>query len=628
MDKIHKSLNLPKVSRRIQEPSRLPARLASSLLPGIRDLLSDEQYNWLDGRLRRGDLSALNASFLTEKLDGMRYGRIDCSHNAFYRLYQFVSFLKKYPIKGNDTLCRNAGLEKFKQGELQCKTTNMRLTMDKTKHQTAIVGISRIIHLILGEIPADLHDRPVTFGPGSTVNPVDRSYDESCEFFKLSDPLYVPERQVVDLKVHMSKQYQWIESLAVHYHINRNGLSWVDYCNKVFEKHLVVVPDDFGNKISFVPKNQNEHRAIGVELSGSILLQKLVGDEIRRKLSKFGLPLDSQSRNVHFAKVAQTFGFATVDLANASNTLSRATVKLLLSSDWYAVMDCFRSHTGQTKSGDYKTLYEMFSSMGNGFTFELESLIFYAICLYSVQVDQNCSLYDAKRQVATYGDDLIVPSHSYALLVKHLNLFGFSVNHEKSFTNGKFFESCGSDFFDSFDVRPFFLKREISRVSDVYFLCNSLLWYATKRKSDFLFPAYIVALREMLKLNVPPDFGPLHFYNGRDGWQETHDDLEAVLRVPLDFAQRNGGIRFDVTVFGWRYRKWVKLALEIPLSKNSQYHVQNMKYLTFLRGHRGGKAVYKSRTRLKLVHRVSSNWNGSLSTRDLALVERLFEQLS
>jgi hypothetical protein len=93
----------------------------------------------------------------------------------------------------------------------------------------------------------------------------------------------------------------------------------------------------------------------------------------------------------------------------------------------------------------------MYCSMGNGFTFTLESAIFLAICRTVVGVDQ-------RHHLAVYGDDMIVPQGAVAEVVERLEYLGFKVNTRKSCLAGRFFESCGSDWFDNRPVRPFFLR--------------------------------------------------------------------------------------------------------------------------------------------------------------------------
>jgi hypothetical protein len=105
-------------------------------------------------------------------------------------------------------------------------------------------------------------------------------------------------------------------------------------------------------------------------------------------------------------------------------------------------------------NGKFST-YSKISSMGNGFTFALESAIFAAIS-YGVQmeVDGEYSADDS----AIYGDDIIVKTTLVDKMVYALNSCGFSLNREKSFTSGPFRESCGADWFHGQHIRPVLLS--------------------------------------------------------------------------------------------------------------------------------------------------------------------------
>lgn len=613
-----------KLNRSINNAEQLPALMALSLVPSLSDILNQDEIDKLNGALRRGNISILQSDFLLDKLDLMRQGVLNNSDDAFSRLYQFVSFLKKFPVKGNNSQCELAGLEKFKSGEEQCRVTNERLLQSKG-HPGRLVALTQsIIGKILTPIKPTFLRKKVAFGTGTTVNVNGRTYEETSKFFKFTDRLLVPARQKRFLAALLSDNYALMETLRLHYHINDTGRTRMEVERLIFEKHLVVVDDSFPNRIGFVPKDSAEHRAIGVELNGSVLLQKVLGDDIRQCLLNFGLDLNSQARNQHFAMLAKVFGNATVDMKNASNTLSYETVKLHVPHDWFEYLNCFRSHYGNNQSLNYSCKYEMFSSMGNGFTFELESLIFYALSLATVMVETGCNLHMAKRQVCTYGDDVIVPATCAPRLVEELNYIGFEINEQKSFFSGHFFESCGSDFYDGKDVRPFFLKRRLETVKDIYFLCNSLLFKSVKTGSGFLVPAYLQALKS-LKAVCVPDYGPLHYEDSKHGYKETNDDLECVLRVPLSYAQANGGVTFDSTIYAWVYQKWVNVAIEVPLSMNKQYTVQSAKYCTFLDGTLNGKAVLTGRNSQKLVKCRSSSWDGTLNRKDLSVIARSFE---
>ena len=65
--------------------------------------------------------------------------------------------------------------------------------------------------------------------------------------------------------------------------------------------------------------------------------------------------------------------------------------------------------------------------MGNGYTFELETLIFYALIRAVVGKESTASV---------YGDDLIYPSCHTREVRALLNFVGFATNEEKSFPVG------------------------------------------------------------------------------------------------------------------------------------------------------------------------------------------------
>lgn len=613
----------PKVQTPIKWSDKVACNLALSLLPGLKAILPLKQYNRIQGLLRRGDLSACQDSYLLGLLSNFRTGFTRTNVTTFRAVYQFVSLFKKTPWPGDDESCRLAALEKFKKGEQQCLVTNNRMRSIDQIPSEVLTEAKTIIFNILGDFPDDNYlFRTIDFGPGSNVNPVSRPYKESSDFYKLTDKLLVYSSGYHDLCHLLISNPLWIRELGNFYGLAID-LPYSQLCEQVLSKHIIIVDNKFPNKLTFVPKDQNEHRTIGVELNGMILLQKCIGNQIRQRLFDVGLNLNQQNRNKHMARLAKVFSLATVDLSNASNTLAFETVKFLLPPAWFSILASYRSSYGATKDG-FSVRYEMFSSMGNGFTFELESLIFYAIALACTGGLKP----SVQRQVAVFGDDIILPSNHYPKLVLALEEAGFSVNTEKSFVDGYFFESCGSDFFDSSDVRPFFLKRPLASVRDYYFFCNSLLHHIIRSKDKFLFPLYIRALKEILK-TVNPLFGPLHFAEERIEWNKVHDDLEAFLCVPLEFAQANGGVSFDYSLFAWRFKRNVRVAVYIPLTKRRDDPIVDaIKYLCFMRGNRHGESTYKGITRDRVKTAVTSSWNGTLSPVDLSLIQELFSCVS
>lgn len=606
------------------------------ILPGIEGDIPRYYYNLLHGSLRAKRLCPVAEEFLNLEISRMQ--RDGGCHHRFYRIYQFYSLIRKYPFPGDNLLCEKAALEKFYQGEGQCADTNDRLrsyehSLEKSGTQL-LCQVREVIRKILGdEIPSNFLDVPPEFGPGSTVNVDKRDFSQTGLYFKLSDRLVVPKRAVKFLAAHMSYNPVWIDTLGLKYGVTPPiGSNRLEFELAVFKNHFVIADDSLGNKLAFVPKDSWTHRTIGVEPNGLILLQKTIGSLIRKRLKKFGVNLDTQRKNQHWARLAKTFQLATVDMANASNTISIETVKSLLPTEWYLMCDCFRSTHKDVKLKDHKKdcgPYEMFSSMGNGFTFELESLIFFAIAVVSIHNSTEKSINDSFSMATVFGDDIIVPQSATYELRSNLEWFGFEVNWRKSFYEGSFFESCGSDYFNSIDVRPFFLRRQVRTVKDLYFLSNSVVWYCLKAENDFLSPL----VPYLLRLLEPWQFiaGPLSLYHDKGHtefqFRDKVDGFEDVLRVPLTVAQALGGIKFDTSKLqAFMYKRFTHIAVEVPHTrgKRATYTQQSFKYLTFLRGTNEGKVVFRGRTRPNLQRFSCSAWNGNLTNRELARITDFF----
>jgi hypothetical protein len=174
-----------------------------------------------------------------------------------------------------------------------------------------------------------------------------------------------------------------------------------------------------------------------------------------------------QSYHKLLARLGSLFGnLATIDLSNASDTVCINLVKLLLPSAWFEALFALRSpHT--FIAGHWAKL-EKFSSMGNGFTFELESLIFWAL-------DKTVSYFSSiSSVVSVYGDDIIVHTDIAHDLVYVLSVFGFTTNPDKSFIDGPFRESCGGHYHNGSDITPFYIREPLSFVSDVILVANQL----------------------------------------------------------------------------------------------------------------------------------------------------------
>lgn len=605
----------------------LHCRMLACYVDSVASILHPDEVDLIKGRLRNGDLTNACPPSVSLRLEEARQTG-NLSKNDFARLYQLVSMFKKIPDTGLEAECKEAAFNKLLQGEESCGLVNRTIDIRKGIDFSLFDRVQRIIYEILGDLPSNFLDNDVFFGPGSSVNVNDRSYEETGLFFKLSDKLIVPKRARFYLAAHLSYNPNWVDTLGIHYRLTQGATeSRLSFEKRVFGKHFVIVDDDSPSRIGFVPKNKDEHRTIGIEMNGLMILQKVVGNLIRKKLrDKTPINLDSQQRNRHLARLAKTFGLATIDLANASNSISLELVRALLPADWFSVISDFRSSHGQCPSYNNSVVeYEMVSSMGNGFTFELESLIFYALAK-AIAERNGLHPIEIKRAIGVYGDDIIVPSSIAANLIEGMSLFGFTTNTEKSFLSGFFYESCGADYYDGFDVRPFLIRRQVSTTRDLFFVMNSLLYKAiSQERTDF------VHLYGMLFKLIPRHqmLGPLHFFSKekREFGLDIQDDLEAVLRVPLWVAQASNAVRFDGRLFAWRYKKWVRVSLEAPIGKSHDYFVKSIRYLTFLKGTQEGKVLLRGRTTSRLLSHVTSQWDGMLTEPQLRVVGAHFEFL-
>lgn len=208
-----------------------------------------------------------------------------------------------------------------------------------------------------------------------------------------------------------------------------------------------------GNRFSAVPKTGLTLRGICIEPSINISLQLDVGRLMKARLQAYGIDL-LHGQHVHRER-AQAASFmnsdSTIDMSNASDTVCRILPKLVIRTDWWELLDSLRSPMTEI-DGKWVRL-EKFSSMGNGFTFELETLLFVTLARLIVTREGGDS-----ARVLCYGDDLIVPKQHSQSVLSALAFFGFTPNRSKTFTDGPFRESCGGDYWDGVPVRAHFIQ--------------------------------------------------------------------------------------------------------------------------------------------------------------------------
>lgn len=242
---------------------------------------------------------------------------------------------------------------------------------------------------------------------------------------------------------------------------------WAAQINDTWQKPNIVD----GNVLFTVPKSTEIDRCAAKEPDLNMFMQKGLGDEIRKCLRRVGINLNDQGVNAELARLGSLDGhLMTIDLSSASDSISRELVFQLMPPCWFTLLSNLRSPI--TVIDGEPHMNEMFSSMGNGFTFELESLLFYAIT-------RAVAFFRGVRgRISVYGDDIIAPAEIFAELSYALQYLGFEVNTKKSFHTGVFRESCGSHWYAGTDVTPFYIRKPIETVLDLTHILNQLVKWA------------------------------------------------------------------------------------------------------------------------------------------------------
>jgi len=187
-----------------------------------------------------------------------------------------------------------------------------------------------------------------------------------------------------------------------------------------------------GNRLSFVPKTSAISRSICTEPSLNMLFQKGLGTVIEGLLNRhFRIDLAVQPEiNKNLARLGSIdSSFGTIDLKSASDSISLNLLNELLPPyvlDWIML---FRSPVVVFPDGSSSKL-DMVSSMGNGFTFPLQTLLFASVvrACYRVLGIKLEYLNGRPRNFGVFGDDIIVRKDAYEFVISCLELLGFMVN--------------------------------------------------------------------------------------------------------------------------------------------------------------------------------------------------------
>lgn len=437
-------------------------------------------------------------------------------------------------------------LQKFLASEVQCRDTNLRLWRHYESGLTSPYSPESFIWTarekiagVLGELDLNEVSTHFGFGPGASTS-VRRARGDAYFKYGVVRPHTTKANALYALSA-VKSEPRWFNYLCGD-RAPESILNLPIY--QQIEELFEIVP---GNKVTTVPKSAKTERVIAIEPDMNMYVQKGFGGVIRSRLKRVGVNLDDQTWNQQLALEASKMdSMATIDLSSASDTISLKLVELLLPTEWYEALKQSRSPCGTMPDGTLLE-YQKVSSMGNGFTFELESLIFWAICSSVISL-----LKPASRRLAVYGDDLIVSSEICHTVLWLLKYFGFVPNLKKTFVSGPFRESCGKHYFLGIDVSPFYIKRDVDSSDRLISIANSIRnWSVTSFGLDPLLKISYLSTVNLLpkclqKPTIPRCFGDMALWGdfdecvpqknvrGQEGWKALGYQPKADFLRPDD----------------------------------------------------------------------------------------------
>lgn len=501
-------------------PSNYCWRLLRALLDCVSDQLSSCSKDCFHSVFRRQDVAAyyeLDASFGLQSIS--EQARPMPGNPAVS--YMLASLLRK---------CSDMSLIAPKERKAAClrnvvnldNSLSLRNGMDSHPvYQYAKVWLRETLGPAPSEEAIQYSSR---HGPGSSAS---IRYGERSKFFKL---WRLPYRSGLacrnQLLAAVMADTRWCSAIE-DFLRRRDGTPMWAVIDRSTYGNVVVDGGHPYNVITVVPKDGRKDRPIAKEQTGNIYLQLGLGHILRSRLRTRGIDLDKQAdvnRSMALSASRDNKSF-TMDLSNASDTIGYDLVKFLLPDEWFRVLDSLRAPWGVLPDGS-AFLYRKFSSMGNGFTFELETLIFLSICK-GIQRTYG----DRRDRFVVFGDDIIGPDYLYLHCRNYLSYAGFMVNSEKSFHGScAVRESCGVDALSGLNIRPVYIKSVPRTVTEAISLRNRLRSWFLRHLGDY--PATLDRLLIGDTFRDMPPIGPDS--PETDGW--------------LQDGPRNVGWRFDSLV--------------------------------------------------------------------------------
>jgi hypothetical protein len=291
-----------------------------------------------------------------------------------------------------------------------------------------------------------------------------------------------------------------------------------EYCGKTAGSPTERPPNhEVAARLLCVPKTAKGPRLIAAEPVAHQWCQQLVlrflFDQCRRHFGGSFIDFKDQSKSgAMVLEASLNRELATVDLSDASDRLTCWTVERIIRTNpsILKALHAARTRYILDEVSDVRSFLSLrkFASQGTATTFPVMSLVMLCIALGSTLGDRDrvtwARLRELRTKVRVFGDDIILPAHGYGRLVRAMELLQLKVNLAKSYVNGHFRESCGTDGYMGYDITPCKPRTLVADspasqqavVDTSNNLFNKGFWYASRTADDQL----PISVREYLRI--------------------------------------------------------------------------------------------------------------------------------
>lgn len=265
----------------------------------------------------------------------------------------------------------------------------------------------------------------------------------------------------------------WTDRLQSVFPYDRYATSGSDIQSRLENAQFQNPGEEHPIRVVLVPKTAKTPRVIAMEPVHNMYMQQALMRSLVPKLEKscWGLVrFTDQSHNQSLALIGSyNNSLATLDLSEASDRVSLELVKNVTRRFpvFQEALLASRSRYAQLPDGSMRPI-KKFASMGSAMCFPVEAMVFLAITMVGIAHARREPLSERlfkemRGQVVVYGDDIIVPTYADQSVRTNLEAYGLKVNHNKSFSQGNFRESCGGDFYKAVPVTPVRLRSRAPR---------------------------------------------------------------------------------------------------------------------------------------------------------------------